>query len=312
MSKTLTVHSYEPGARDIWDGVVRAARARHFMFERAYMDYHDDRFEDASWLVLLDGSPIAALPASRHGDELVSHGGLTFGGLLSTRELTTVRAIAAVAALAPALRAAGFRRLVYKPMPHLYHLEPAEEDLYALTSAGASLVARDVTAAVSPAVPRTYSRGRERGVRAANGRVELGESDRIEEFWTLLRAVLVERHGVEPVHSVSEMRSLADRFPGRIRLFVALEDDEIVAGTVIFQTPTVAHAQYIAVGRRGRELFALDALFDHLLVEVYPLMWFDFGISNERDGRINEGLARHKESYGARAIVHDRYALELR
>jgi hypothetical protein len=40
-------------------------------------------------------------------------------------------------------------------------------------------------------------------------------------------------------------------------------------------------------------------------------MWFDFGIANERDGRINEGLMDHKESYGARAIVLDRYALDL-
>jgi hypothetical protein len=311
MSNALTVHPYEPGARDAWDDVVRAARARHFMFERAYMDYHDDRFEDASWLVLLDGKPVAALPASRHGDELVSHGGLTFGGLVSMRELTTVRALAAFSALRLALRAAGFRLIVYKPMPHPYQLEPAQEDLYALTSAGATLVARDVTAAVPPGGPRRYSRGRERGVRASSGRVEVGESDRIEEFWALLRDVLAERHGVEPVHSASELRLLADRFPGRIRLFVASAAGEIVAGTLVFQTPVVAHAQYIAVGARGRELFALDALTNYLLSDVYPQMWFDFGISNERDGSLNAGLMDNKESYGARAVVHDRYVLDL-
>jgi hypothetical protein len=311
MGNALQVAAYEPALRDRWDAVVRGARARHFMFERAYMDYHQERFADASWFVLLGDRPIAVLPASADGSELVSHGGLTFGGLLSTRELTTVRAIAAFGALVPALRAAGFDRLVYKPMPHLYHLEPAEEDLYALTSAGARHVSREVTAAVPPGAPRTYSHGRRHGIRAAGGRVELGESDRIEEFWRLLRDVLAERHGVQPVHSASELRLLADRFPGRIRLFVASEAGEIVAGTLVFQTPVVAHAQYIAVGARGRELFALDALTNHLLVEVYPHLWFDFGISNERDGSLNEGLVHHKESYGARAIVHDRYALDL-
>jgi Acetyltransferase (GNAT) domain len=311
MSNALTVQAYEPAQRDRWDSVVRGARARHFMFERAYMDYHQDRFADASWFVLLGDRPIAVLPASAHGAELVSHGGLTFGGLVSTRELTTVRAIAAFEVMAPALRAAGFGRLVYKPMPHLYHLEPAEEDLYALSSAGGRLVAREVTAAVPPGAPRTYSHGRRHGIRAACGRVELAESDQIEEFWDLLRDVLAERHGVQPVHSAPELRVLADRFPGRIRLFVASEAAEIVAGTLVFQTPVVAHAQYIAVGPRGRELFALDALTDYLLAEVYPQMWFDFGISNERDGSINEGLVHHKESYGARAIVHDRYALDL-
>jgi hypothetical protein len=311
MRNALTVQAYEPGARDSWDEVVRGARAHHFMFERAYMDYHRDRFVDASWFVLLDDCPIAVLPASAHGNEIISHGGLTFGGLVSSRELTTVRATRALDALTAALRAGGFRRLGYKPMPHPYHREPAEEDLYALWARGARLVGREVTASIPPGASGTYSHGRRHAIRSGSGRVELGESDLIEEFWTLLRSVLLERHGVEPAHSVSEMRLLADRFPGRIRLFVASESGEVVAGTLIFQTPVVAHAQYIAVGARGRELFALDALIDHLLVEVYPHIWFDFGISNERDGRINEGLMQNKESYGARAIVHDRYALDL-
>jgi hypothetical protein len=311
MTGTLTVHRYGPAERLAWDEVVRNARARHFMFERAYMDYHRDRFDDASWFVLLDDRPIAVLPGSAHGDELVSHGGLTFGGLLSTRSLTTVRAVAAVDALTAALRAAGFRRLTYKPMPHLYHVEPAEEDLYAFSSAGARLVGREVTAAIRPGPRPTYSRTRRAGVRAASGLVEFGESGRFEEFWALLVTVLAERHGARPVHSVTEIRCLAARFPGRIRLFVASEAGTVVAGTVIFQTPIVAHAQYIATGSRGRELSALDSLLDHLLVVLYPRMWFDFGISHERDGRINEGLARHKESYGARAIVHDRYELDL-
>jgi hypothetical protein len=40
--------------------------------------------------------------------------------------------------------------------------------------------------------------------------------------------------------------------------------------------------------------------------------YFDFGISNERGGRIlNEGLADYKEGFGARAVAHDFYELML-
>ena len=312
MSGAVTIERYAPAASDAWDATVRAARARHFMFERAYMDYHRDRFADASWLVLLNDRPIAVMPASRHGDEVVSHGGLTFGGLLSGPELTTVRAAAALGAIAGALRGDGMRRLLYKPMPHPYHLRAAEEDLHALHAAGARIVARDVTSAVAPGLRPIYSEERRRAVRrSADAGLAIGQSDAIEEFWALLRATLAERHGVEPVHSAAELRLLADRFPGRIRLFAASHDGEIAAGTLIFETPSVAHAQYIAAGPRGRELNALDALFDHLLTDVFPELWFDFGISNERDGSLNEGLLRNKEGYGARALVHDRYLLEL-
>ena len=57
----LTIERYDASERDRWDAVVRSARARHFMFERAYMDYHADRFVDASWFVLAHGQPIAVL-----------------------------------------------------------------------------------------------------------------------------------------------------------------------------------------------------------------------------------------------------------
>ena len=209
--------------RPVWDATVRCARARHFMFERDYMDYHADRYVDASLIVLYDGRPLGVLPASRAGDELVSHGGLTFGGLLSSAGLTTKRATVALEAVSTAISADGVRRLVYKPMPHLYHVVPAEEDLYALHAAGARLVQRDVTAAVPPSHRPPYSGERRRAVRTGReAGLELGESDRIEEFMALLADVLAERHGLTPVHTPAEMRMLSDRFPTQIRLFVAV------------------------------------------------------------------------------------------
>jgi hypothetical protein len=262
--------------------------------------------------VLSDGAPVAALPASRHDDDVVSHGGLTFGGLVSAPELTVSDTVAALDAIAASLRADGVRRLVYKAVPHIYHLAAAEEDLYALHAAGARLVRRDVSAAVAPGARPPYSEERVRAVRrGAATELELGESDAVEAFMELVADVLQLRHGVEPVHTAAEMRLLADRFPGRIRLWTASEGDELVAGVLIYETPVVAHAQYIASGSRGRELRAGDALFDHLLTTVYPDRWFDFGISNEPGGELNAGLMRNKEGFGARAIAYDRYLLEL-
>jgi hypothetical protein len=312
VSTDVTIERYDASERDRWDAVVRGARARHFMFERDYMDYHADRFADASWFVLAQGRPIAVLPVSRHGDEAVSHGGLTFGGLIAAPELTTARAVEALARIVEGLRGDGVRRLVCKPMPHIYHLSAAEEDQYALVAAGAQIARREVTSAIAPGPRPGYVDERRRGIRKAGAHgLELTETGSFGAYWALLRDVLRERHGVEPVHSQDEIELLARRFPGRIRLIDARERDEVVAGTLVFQTETVAHAQYIASGARGRETSALDALFDHLVREVFADVWFDFGISNERDGSLNEGLVRNKEGYGARAIVHDRLVLEL-
>ena len=277
------------------------------------MDYHADRFTDASFILRRGGRAIAVLPLSRHDDEVVSHGGLTFGGLLSGPELTAQRAERVFDMVATALADGGVRRLVYKPMPHIYHLAPAEEDLYALHSAGARLIRREVTTALRAHTSVQHSQERRRAIRLGRSSgVQLAESSPIEEFVELLAAMLHERHGLKPVHTAAELRLLMARFPQAIRLFVATFETVLVAGVLIFETPAVAHAQYIAAGSRGRQLGATDSLLAHLVEEVYPDRWFDFGVSNERNGDLNAGLQRFKEGFGARTILHDQYALDLR
>jgi hypothetical protein len=109
------------------------------------------------------------------------------------------------------------------------------------------------------------------------------------------------------------MELLARRFPDEITLTVARRDGVLLAGVLVYETETVAHAQYIGATPEGHEAHALDVLLEHLIAERYrDKRFFDFGISTEDEGRrLNEGLARNKESFGGRAVVYDRYALDL-
>ena len=81
------------------------------------------------------------------------------------------------------LKASGARRLVYKPVPHIYHVAPAEEDLYALHAAGAVLIRREVSAAVPPGGHAGYTEERRRALaRAERAGIVVGEDDQIEEY----------------------------------------------------------------------------------------------------------------------------------
>lgn len=310
----LTVEWRAAAAGGEWDTTVRAARQRHFLFEDAYLSYHADRFADASLLIRRDGQAVAALPASRHDDEIVSHGGLTFGGILLDPSLGAADALAGLELALAAWRNDGARKATIKPVPHIYHVAPAEEELFALHRLGARLVGRNIAQAVRADAPAIeWSSERRRAVRrGARAGLELGRSNAIEEYFTLLTDLLGRRYGARPVHTGEEMRMLADRFPDAIKLFAATADGELVAGVLIYETSMVAHAQYIGSSPRGQELRAQDALFAHLLAEVYTTKpWFDFGTSNQPSGEMNEGLVRNKEGYGARSIAYDRYVIDL-
>jgi hypothetical protein len=310
----LDVRRFEPGDGEQWNALVDRSRARHFLFRREYMTYHADRYEDFSLLVHVDGRLLAALPATSNGDEVISHGGLTFGGLIGDETLTARRTVEVLGAVLDFLRAHEIRRLVYKPVPHIYHVVPAEEDLYALFVHGARLVRRDISSTLRPgqALPRT--KGRRSAVRQARGAgLTLAESERFAEFMVLEAQALGVRHGVGPVHTPAELELLARHFPDNITLVATFRECEMLAGVVIYETDVVAHAQYIGASSEGYALHALDLIIDHLITERYrDKRFFDFGISTVDQGRIlNEGLIRNKESFGARATVYDAYELVL-
>ena len=308
-----SVRPYEPSDHAAWDALVRSSRVSHFLFLRDYMEYHSDRFEDVSLLVLEEDRLVAVLPANRDGSEVVSHGGLTFGGLVGGPAMSANGALRALEAVAAHLAAAGFERLVYKPVPHVYHVAPAEEDLYALFRLGARLLARDLSSAIRLDAPLPYSKGRRASLKAAREHaLEVAPDQDFDGFIALAERVL-ERHAATPTHSADELAALASRFPEHIRLVTARQGGELVAGVVVYETDVLAHTQYIAASEAGKSLGAVDVIVDALVTRYKGRKrWFDFGISSERGGEtLNEGLVRNKESYGARAVVYDRYVLDL-
>lgn len=311
----FAVEPYRPEVKEEWDAFVRQSRNGTFLFERGYMDYHADRFEDAS-LVFRNRAcrVVALLPASRAGSHIDSHGGLTYGGLILGLEARTREVISLLEEALDHYRRAGATSMVYKCVPRIYHRLVSEDDLYALFRLGACLVRRDVSSTCQPASRPAPQARRSRGVRKARkAGVRVERSLDFGSFWPLLEANLAERHGVCPAHRLEEINLLKQRFPENIELFLALEGTAVVAGALVYETPFVAHAQYIGSSERGRETGALDLLFEELIGVVYQdKPYFDFGISTAADGtELNGGLIDYKEGHGATATIHDFYRMEL-
>jgi hypothetical protein len=304
---------WRPELAGAWNAFNAGAANGHFLFDRNFMGYHADRFTDASLMVEDEGQIVGLLPLNRTGDEAWSHQGLTFGGLVHDG-LGAAAAMQALDACGEQLKAEGVKTLVYKAMPWIYAKRPSEQDLYWLFRRDAKLVRRDVSATIDYRARGRVSSRRDRGAKkAAKAGLEFRRSEDWAGYWRLLESVLGDRHGVRPVHTPEEIALLAGRFPERVALHVAALGDQVQAGVVMFCSDQVAHAQYIAVGPDGRETGALDGLFDHLIaLHAGAHRHFDFGISTADQGRtLNEGLARQKEEFGAGAVVHDVYRIEL-
>jgi hypothetical protein len=305
---------YNPDYKTLWDNFVSASKNGVFLFYRDYMEYHSDRFRDHSLLFFKNGKLIGLMPANIKNNILNSHEGLTFGGIISDDEMKTPIMMQIFEKIVSHCREEGFTNLLYKTIPYIYHLMPAEEDLYVLFRHHAKLIGRNVISSIQLPLSVKYTKERIRTIRKAKSHnIIVKQSFDFRTFMKIEEEVLIERHSTRPVHRVDEIIRLAKRYPNNIKLFASFKGDSMLAGTIIFESTNVAHAQYAADSNEGWDLGALDLVFDYLISEYYKNKdFFDFGGSTEDFGQVlNDGLIRHKEGFGARAVIHDFYQIAI-
>ena len=309
----VDINLYSMQYKAHWDRFINASNNGTFLFLRDYLEYHADRFQDHS-LMFWDGTRLmGVLPANRKGNILYSHGGLTYGGLVTANGCKTMEVLEIFSTMIGYLKSIGISELVYKVVPFIYHLHPDEKDVYALFLHNAQLVKRGLSSSICLSDHRIPGHRRNGAVRSRKLGVEVRRSTEFAAFMQLVEQGLMQKYGIHAVHSPQEMTLLAARFPENIKLFAAVRDDEMIGGALIYETVRVAHAQYMAANEAGQTSRAQDLLTVYLIDEYYrEKQWFDFGISTDHSGReINQSLLRHKEEYGSTAICYDVYSLSL-
>ena len=309
----MRLEQYNLRYKELWNKFLEDSKNGHFFFNRNFLEYHADRFEDSSLLVFDNKDKlIGLLPANVRDKTLFSHQGLTFGGFIIGNKMKTEIMLDIFRELKLFCIEKEYKKIIYKCSPHTYHLKPSEEDLYALFMTGFNLIRRDVTSTINLTEKIKYREERKRAVKKAiKNELIFEKTDDYCAYWKILEKVLKNRHNTKPVHSLEEIKYLSNIFPNNIKLYVAKKEGEILGGTVIFENKQIVHAQYLANSDKGRELGALDLVIDRLINETYEgKKYFDFGTSNEQDGKfLNIGLISQKEGFGGRAVVHDLYEL---
>lgn len=313
----LQVKKYSAADQRQWDDFVNHSRNGTFLFLRNYMDYHSDRFHDFSLLIYKNNKLIALLPAHLDGKQLCSHLGLTYGGFVLSNKMTATLMLEVFKASLDYVAAqTDVENFIYLPIPYIYASVPSQEDLYALFRLNAQLKARKISSVVCLDKPLGLSELRNRKLKKAEKQgLEIIQDNDYPAFWNILENNLKIKYNAAPVHSLSEIILLHQRFPNNILLYRVCAAQETVAGCVLYLTKNVVHVQYIASTPEGRTVCAVDYLFNYLIYNKYAgkTRYFDLGTSVEEGGRVlNEGLIFQKEGFGGRAVVYDTYVLKLK
>lgn len=323
----ISICRYTQNKQTEWDDVVKVSKNGTFLFLRAYMDYHSDRFHDHSLMYYNEKNKlIAVLPANiktastltpklstlnSQPSTLHSHQGLTYGGFVLSPEIHISEVGELFRLTISYLKENGICEWNYKQIPYIYHLIPSQEEDYWLWRYNATQKACNMMTVIdskstinniSSSRKRTYFNKLKR-----QGYTVIFDAD-IRDFWPILEDNLMERFSSHPVHSLSEIELLKQRFPDNIVCCTVKNPEGItIAGTLLFITQQVVRTQYISASHEGKRSNALDYLM-LTLIKHYgnnpQYRYFEFGTSMAEDGiNLNEGLILQKEGFGGRAVA---------
>ena len=319
---SFALQAYTPGLAERWDRFVTASWNGTLLHTRRFLSYHRDRFEDHS-LVVTDTTAdriVGVFPAARDPRDpavVASHPGATYGGLVRDARLSGEGAVALFSMLRDTYRARGFERLRYRAIPRVFQRKTAEDDLYALFRLGARRDRCDLGAVVDLG-PEGLERPRIRAETSLRARTELARGNTLlPAYWPVLEASLAARHAAKPVHTLDEIRHLADLFPTQIECICQTDraTGEVLAGVVVFKViEQTWHTQYIGASAHGHEIDATKLLFVELVKLAFAegATALSFGISTEQGGAVlNTGLFTFKSRLGGGGMVHESYELDL-
>lgn len=313
----MKILKYEEKYKNEWDEFIENSKNGTFLIKRNYMEYHQDRFLDNSYIIIDDKGKVEALiPGTIGKDIFYTHKGLTYGGFILNKESKIKDIKKYFELLNDELRKIGIKKVIYKTIPYIYYSYPSQEDEYILYTLDSKNIFTGIASVIDLEKNFKFNKSRKSSIsKAKRFGFTIDKDNYYVQFWKILENNLEKNHNAKPVHSLQEILYLKSLFKNNIELYsVKNKNLEVVAGTVLYINNDVVHVQYISANEEGKENSALDFLFDYLIKNKFKdKKYFDFGTSVEGNGKyLNEGLVFQKEGFGARGIVYKQFEYEIK
>lgn len=308
----IEVRKYGEGYREQWEAFIDSSANGTFLHRRSFMEYHGERFEDASLMVWEGEELLAVFPAHQVGDQIFSHQGLSFGGFIFKKDLSYSTRSQIINSIIDYYKNQKIKSLIVSPVPYYYIQEEGLKEVD-YDSLGLEITGnKEIYLIEAPFILK--DKGKRKGVRRALRKgLEITEGEVTRTFWEeMMLPLYAAKIGKAPVHNWDEIALLSELHPGRIQLISAYLEEELLAGLVIFRHPKVVKVQYSAVTEHGKISRAMDFLMQYLM-NLPGVQYLDMGtVYDGQTGEKLESLAYWKESFGAQTYFLTTYGTNFR
>lgn len=314
----LKIKEYENADQEKWDTfVMKQSVNGTFLQTKNFLDYHGDRFEDAS-LILYKGNDtlVAVIPACQlieNGRKIFSaHCGSTFGGIVMSEAFYNIEHMDAVLTiLEKYLRHKGFMEVHIKPASDIFAKQSGNLLYYFLFQRGYTTF-EELSCYIDfrdykDDIASNFSSGRRRDYKySLKNELSfkmLQTSSEIEAFYEILCGNL-RKFDAKPVHTLEQMLEFKEhRLKDVVEFYGVFHEERMIAGSMVFLFgQAVFHTQYLAADQSCLKLFPMNFLDANLISTAHArgFRYFSFGTSTEDHGKIlNKKLAEFKEGFGS-------------
>jgi hypothetical protein len=313
------------GNEQLWqDFLTRSANGTLF-HDLEFLGYHPHgRFRFHHLILMHAGNPVALVPGGLEGPDerpvFSSPVGASIGGLVVAAPLRAETSLAMVEALQNYARDRGWAGILFTLPPTYYCFQTAGLIEFALFCRGFQFEHRWLCPALQlEPISNAFERicrprqasfvraGRRKGVRCIVTGI-----DGFSYFLKPFRDTYA-RHGVPATHSEEEIQDLLVRFPDRVRIHLAMLEQEPIAALLVLKLSTiVANTFYICSNaahsrEHGPALLIADAM-DRLSAAGFR--YLDLRPSAS-DQKFNRGNTFFKEGLGAVGHCRDRWRWDV-
>ena len=301
----------------VWNAFVSNSKNATFLFNRDFMEYHQDRFDDYSLMIYKNDKLVSLLPANKNGAIVYSHQGLTYGDLVFINDLDTKQRQVVYEAMLLFFQTQNIKKVVIKSLPKFYDCQksisfnPWLTQDNSLVSKQNMVLAIDYNAdyKIHKTKLKRYNKFQRNGFIIKQGRQEL------DVFWSaILVNRLEEKHNSKPVHSILEIQDLHFKFEQEINQYNIYQNEEVLAGITIFKKGLVVKSQYAMATIAGERLGALDMLFVYL-IEMFKsdgMRYFSMGsVTDDSKLGYSQGMLKQKQELGCTTYIQDIIKLDI-
>lgn len=322
----LKIMEYNEEFKQKWDSfVMRQSVNGTFLQSKQFLDYHGDRFEDAS-LIIYKGNDtiVAVVPACtvNDGDKKIfnAHCGSTFGGIVMAESFYNIEHMDAVmTVLEEYLANKGYNEARIKCTSDIFAKKNSNLLYYFLFQRG-YIPYDEISCYIDfesykEDIPSNFTAGRRRDYKYSlknNPEFKKLESDEdVSQFYDILCENL-QKFDAKPVHSLDELLEFKnERLKDEVEFYGVYVENKMIAGSMVFLFGNqVFHTQYLAADQSCLKMFPMNFMDTELIrtAREKGFRYFSFGTSTEEHGKVlNKRLAEFKEGFGAEFGLNKMY-----